>query len=223
MQLKQAGQWLLDVLYPRRCPYCGSVIGFGTCSEACTRAAAAAQRPDGLALSRESHTFGALHAAWAPFAYVPPVQQAVLRIKFGQTCQHVPFYAQRLACTLTAACPDKPWDMLIPVPSYGKERRGRTDLPLETALRLGRLLGVPVRPRALAKIRETQRQMTLSAEERHTNVARAFSAVPAVVRGRRILLVDDVITTGSTMSACAEALLAAGAVQCDGAGIAAVP
>lgn len=77
---------------------------------------------------------------------------------------------------------------------------------------LARAVGVPVVTDALTRARSTRRQEGLSLDERLANVAGAFRvARPEAVEGKRILLVDDVLTTGATASACAQALLDAGA------------
>ena len=80
------------------------------------------------------------------------------------------------------------------------------------ALPLARALDVPLYADALAPARKKQHQAGLPFEERLANVAGAFRmAEPDCVEGRKVLLVDDVITTGATVSACAQALLDAGA------------
>lgn len=78
------------------------------------------------------------------------------------------------------------------------------------AAALARRLHYSYQPEWVWRHRETQSQVTLSAVERQQNVADAFTASPAVV-GKRLLLIDDVTTTGATLSACASALKAAGA------------
>jgi ComF family protein len=78
------------------------------------------------------------------------------------------------------------------------ELAARWEIPL-----LGRM--------ALQRVRETCSQVDLGRAERLTNVRNAFAADPALVRGLQIVLFDDVCTTGATLVACAEALLAAGA------------
>ena len=105
-----------------------------------------------------------------------------------------------------------PVDVLMPVP-LGKNRlkeRGYNQVGL-VARPLAFQLGLRYEPNALRKIRETRSQVGLSVSERRNNVQNAYQADPKVVQGRSILMMDDVATTGSTISACTEALHLAGA------------
>ena len=86
------------------------------------------------------------------------------------------------------------------------------------ALALGRKSGVPVAPDLLRRARPTPSQAGLDAGERRRNVRNAFAVAPphrGRVAGRRVLLVDDVYTTGATVSACAAELRRAGAARVD--------
>lgn len=95
-------------------------------------------------------------------------------------------------------------------PCKGRERSFNQSGLLATEV--GRRLGVPVLYSSLRRIRFTRTQTRLSAAERRRNVDGAFEAVKGDwIRSRRILLVDDVMTTGATLNACAEALMRAGA------------
>jgi predicted amidophosphoribosyltransferase len=79
---------------------------------------------------------------------------------------------------------------------------------------VGRLAGVPVDCFVLSRVRRTQSQVGLSADQRRRNVAGAFRVPPARaarVKGKNVIVVDDVITTGATAEACARALKRAGA------------
>ena len=103
-------------------------------------------------------------------------------------------------------------DLVLPVPLSAErlQERGYNQAAL-VARPLAARLKVPFSTYGLARILDTPSQVGLSAEERRVNVAMAFKAEQEVIQSRAILLVDDVMTTGSTLSACARALLRAGA------------
>lgn len=102
-------------------------------------------------------------------------------------------------------------DALVPVPlARERERERGFNQAALLARRIGRQLEVPTRPGWLARTRTTRPQSELSAAERRANVRGAFRACERVA-GRHVLLVDDILTTGATLDACAVALSAAGA------------
>jgi predicted amidophosphoribosyltransferase len=126
-------------------------------------------------------------------------------------------------------------DLLVPVPVHGERARERGfDQAVLLAESAGRALGSPV-ARAVVRTRSTHRQFDLDRDARAANVRGAFGLAPAGrapraaagvrrgapipvavaqerVRGRWIVLIDDVVTTGATLAACANVLLDAGAV-----------
>ena len=105
-----------------------------------------------------------------------------------------------------------PAEVMIPVP-LGKKRlkeRGYNQVGL-VAQPLAVELGWRYEPGALRKIRETRTQVGLTASERSENVQDAYRADPKVVERKSVILMDDVATTGSTISACTAALDSAGA------------
>jgi ComF family protein len=105
-------------------------------------------------------------------------------------------------------------DALIPVPLHAVRLRQRGfNQSLLLAQQAGDLLGREVKE-ALTRTRRTDAQVNLGSEQRAINVAGAFAVQPSLpVAGLSIVLIDDVITTGSTLSACAEALITAGATS----------
>jgi ComF family protein len=104
-----------------------------------------------------------------------------------------------------------PIDVLIPVP-LGKKRlkeRGYNQVAL-VARPLAFQLGLMYAPDAFRKRRETRSQVGLTLDERSKNVHEAYEADPNVLKDKTVLIMDDVATTGSTISACTAALLSAG-------------
>ena len=117
-------------------------------------------------------------------------------------------------------------EVIAPVPLHrGRLLRRKFNQAAEIARPLARLRGLVYRPDALVRVRATESQGGKSGGGRRRNVAAAF-AVPASraaqVAGRRVLLIDDVLTTGATLEGCARALKAAGAARVDVAVVARV-
>ena len=104
-------------------------------------------------------------------------------------------------------------DLVVPVPMHWSRRLRRgTNNPEVLAASLGGFLGIPARRHAVARRRNTLPQMDLSPRQRFQNVRGAFGIRRATgLRGRRVLLVDDILTTGATCSEVAKALKEAGA------------
>jgi ComF family protein len=106
-------------------------------------------------------------------------------------------------------------DLLVAVPLYGRRQRLRGyNQSALLARELSRLCGLPLAERGLARRRNTPPQArSADAEARKRNVTDAFVADRRWVEGKRILLIDDVMTTGATLDACARALRQAGAAS----------
>ena len=146
----------------------------------------------------------------ASLAYLEPATRVIHKMKYSGLFE----LAKPLAQIMAAKWPD--WerdpDAIIPVPLHNQRqrRRGFNQSAL-LALHLGRQVEIPVDEQAIRREIHTVPQIGLSPVERLENVRGAFSADSRQVKNKQILLVDDVYTTGATMSAAADALLASGA------------
>lgn len=107
-----------------------------------------------------------------------------------------------------------PIDVITPIPLSGarQKERGYNQAGL-IARPLALALGLTYDPKALARWRDTRSQVGLTREQRRENVRDVFRAEGSRVRGRTVLLIDDVATTGSTLSSAAESLVAEGATK----------
>lgn len=147
----------------------------------------------------------------SPFVYRDVVRNLVHSLKYrGVTALAEPMGALLAEAALDF---DIEADLIAPVPLSKLRHRTRGyNQASELAKHVGRELSLPVRPRAVERTRHAKPQArSADAEERRRNVQGAFRCEDPAVEGNRILLIDDVTTTGATLAACAEALLRGGA------------
>jgi competence protein ComFC len=151
-------------------------------------------------------------AAYCFGSYEGTLRELIHLYKYGR----IQTLSQPLADFLASALPlDERFDAVTPVPLHWRKRWQRGFNQSELLARaIARRRGIPM-VGALRRARFTPTQAGLSNTERRRNVAAAFEARRAVRRlaGRRVLLIDDVMTTGSTAAACARALRQAGAAK----------
>lgn len=145
-------------------------------------------------------------AAYAPYYYHGAVQRLVVLCKFGY-CNEA---AQPLAQAMAEEISGLFFDALVPIPLHASRLRERgANQAALLAQWIAAQRAIPILP-ALSRIRKTQRQSQLTTQQRAANVRDAF-IVCQDVTGMRLLLIDDVRTTGNTARACAQALRQAGA------------
>jgi ComF family protein len=144
-----------------------------------------------------------------------PMSTLVQALKYRGVAELADPFARLAALVLVRDFPGERWDVIVPVPLHRVRRRDRGyNQSALIARRLGALTGWPVDERLAVRHRWTQSQTFLSRRQRLTNVEGAFRCPdPARAAGPRILLVDDVHTTGSTINETARALREAGAAE----------
>ncbi len=140
------------------------------------------------------------------------MRRAIHAFKYGGRTE----LASPLAELMVSAWNEEPFpvDCIMPVPLHSTRLRERGyDQAALLARELAAQIKLPVLSQGLERTRITEAQTSLSAPDRRKNVAGAFTASGPWVKGRSVLLVDDVCTTGSTLDACTEVLRRVGAAN----------
>lgn len=147
---------------------------------------------------------------WAPYAYCSPLQDAIALFKYQGKVALADALATLLIQTLP---PELEGDVLMPIPLHPNRLRQREfNQSLLLADRVATVMKCPVSYRNLIRLIDTEPQTTLPRSARLHNLRRAFALhAPQEVAGKRILLIDDVFTTGTTSNECAKILCKAGA------------
>ncbi|ASP36932.1 ComF family protein [Labrenzia sp. VG12] len=229
---KYAGSLLLDGLLPRRCLCCDARVAFeaGLCAP-CWRAMPFLERPWCQRLGTPfSYDVG--EGAWSPRAiaepplfdrlravahYDGPARQLVLSLKFSRRRElAAPMAAWMMRSggeLLDAEC------LLLPVPLHWTRLVSRRfNQAADLAREIAGQSGAGYEPVLLKRRKRTRQQVGLTAKDRLRNVRAAFVVDRTrleTLAGRRVVLVDDVLTTGSTVTACSRCLLSAGAASVD--------
>lgn len=209
---------LIRLLFPPKCVLCKKLLNPNETDlcHSCWE-----QAP---VFSKEKINFSFVARWTAVWYYKDNVRNSLLRYKFGRRRSYASCYGRYLAMKLQNTDLYQP-DVLVWVPISRRRRmvRGFDQVALLAQV-VAKELNIPASP-ALKKIRHTPPQSGLrSVAERRANVLGAYRVIrPEDVRDRHVLLLDDIITTGATVSECARMLTMAGATQIDCAALAAAP
>lgn len=221
MKIKEG---LSNIVFPPRCPVCDEVIYVGkdTCEDCrkkvicigepsckkCGKPLEDQRREYCTDCMRKKHYFS---QGKAVFVYQGEIRQSMYRFKYSNKREYAGFYAKEAVRIYGDWIRRKQIGAIVPVPMYRWKEKGRGyNQAAVFALALGEKMNLPVEKRMVKRIRNTTPQKELNDVERKINLKKAFQLVPNIVKYRKILIVDDIYTTGSTIDAVAEVLLQAG-------------
>lgn len=201
---------LLDLVYPPKCAICREIGAPSPCP-ICAAQMAAAATPSHLVESR-------INEIRAIYDYESRAGDAVRRLKYSRSRSLSPFMSEAIRKAYSSWQGD--WDAIVPLPIHWTRHAARG---FNQAMVLCRRLPVEkVKTDLLRRQRLTPPQASLNAELRRSAPLGAFIASPSAA-GMKILIIDDVVTTGSTLKAASEALFAMGATQVDALAFAVSP
>ncbi|MCK7576215.1 MAG: ComF family protein [Chromatiales bacterium] len=219
---------LLDVLFPPTCLLCGAPgeAGRDLCAgcaldlpynlRACARCARPflVPLPDGAICGDCERRPPPFEACLTAFRYEGAVPFLITGAKFRGKLNAARLLGQCLAEYARESADDWP-EALIPVPLHPRRQRTRGyNQALEIARVTGRALSIPLEPRCVTRTLATQPQVGLTARARRRNIRGAFKAT-GDLKGRHLAIVDDVMTTGGTVSELSQVLIDAGAARVD--------
>jgi ComF family protein len=229
------GEALASLVLPAPCRICAGILDTGSnipfchaCIEAltqtlpeplcaqCGRPIVSAAVAEGISLPRCHLCRNGKYAfdfARSFGAYTPRMSRAILLLKYGNVAPLGAWFARRLAGLIASQPQGFAADAVVPVPlDRGRLRERGYNQAERIAKPLARLLGIPFRSYLLVRTRPRPNQLRLTRRERWETVRGAYAThKTAQVDKLRVLLVDDVFTTGATLDACSRALKGAGA------------
>ena len=203
--MKDLKRHILHIFFPNKCPVCGEIIEEN--DEFCSAC------PDKLTIYRGDFCVSGADGYCASFEYNDTISPAIMLLKDGICGNAAYALGHCLAQSIGNSSFSDIFDFIIPVPMYRNDKMKRGyNQALLIACAVSERLNIPVLKNAVIKSAKTQMQKNLTAKERSENLSGAFTVKDsAIIRGKSVLLIDDVCTTGSTLKELTMLLKSSGA------------
>lgn len=200
---------ILSVIFPNRCPYCGKIIKFGLTE--CEECYYELDKTPKI-----SHTDAGITCI-SPFFYDSRVRRSILNYKFKGISFNAKSYAKAICSAIESTGTADDFDIITFVPlSKLRENERGFNQSRKVAEMVGEYFDKPCRT-LLEKTKNNKNQHDLNLQQRRENVRGVYSICKkADIKAKRILLIDDIVTTGNTMAECCNVLRAegAGSIMC---------
>ncbi len=215
---------LLGILFPRTCPLCGKKItGIYICNECrtklpyilgecccqCGKPVLGEEKEYCSDCKKGKHKY---KKGLAPFMHIGELKQAIYAIKYENKREYIDFFVEEIIRRHGKEILSWGCDQIVPVPLHKKKKQKRGFNQAEIiAARLSKKLNIPYNSKTLIRVKDTRPQKKLNDIQRKKNVEKAFKIDRNIVKSNKVLLVDDIYTTGTTIDECSRVLLEAGA------------
>lgn len=206
---------IINVLFPSKCIFCGTLLGISKELDICETCFKKLPFFDADAVETGGilHINGWIDGAICLFEYTGIVRESIARYKYRNKPGYYRTFAKMLSHKVQKVTNYCNFDIIISVPLHkNRERtRGYNQSYLISRF-LSKELKIPEKSRLLVRTRDTGSQSLLGRQQRHANIKDAFAVYkPGKVKGKKILIVDDILTTGNTLNECSRVLKEAGA------------
>ena len=222
---KAITELILSILFPRHCPICDELVPMGAyickkCEMALPFIVEPACKKCGKQLEEEEREYctdcmkkqHAFKQGKALFSYEKELKRSMYRFKYAKRREYADYFAKEAAIRYGAWIKRRGIEVIIPIPMYGPKKKRRGYNQAETfAKSLAKETKLPMKANLMKRVKNTVPQKELDDKGRKDNLKGAFKLKTNIVEYRKILLVDDIYTTGSTMDAAASCLIDAGA------------
>lgn len=217
---------VIDLLYPRRCPLCDTVLEFGGTQvcQSCMKKQVRITPPYCMKCGKTIEDITEEYCGdctqlpksydrgFPAFAYVGDIKDAIYAFKYKNQRDYSSFFATCILEQYGKQLKELKLDGLVPVPIHRDKRKLRGYNQAEVLAKdLGKKLQVPVYPNYLLRVVNTSPQKELNDKTRLKNLKNAFKIGENKIKLKKVLLVDDIYTSGATVEACTKVLLEAGA------------
>lgn len=221
--IRKAGEAALRLLYPNTCPLCGRVTGREVCPDCarevrplreplckkCGKPIGSDQEEFCRDCSRTRHYFDEGRALWL---HRKQAARSIYQFKFHNRRIYAGFYASEMARIYEGYIRKRDISLIVPIPLGRKKRRSRGFNQAEIlAEKLSGKVQIPLDADHLVRWRDTKPQKSLDPTARRENVRGIFRWTGRSLSGQKVLLIDDIYTTGSTLDSASRTLKKAGA------------